>query len=493
MSRSYFRIPLFARPGQVNAFADRESKLRKLFGMVVSAGNSVRAGDADVQRAAIVHGYMGSGKSALLLETLAMLRGEGQRPGVLTGLPTPDAPERWIIMRLSGKHIGNPSAFGDAVRQLGTEEFDKPVFSIAKDITRAADKSVPPVTRLPMFSRALRAERKLFNQVREALDGAKVAMEYTRQWYGARATQAQKSHTAASIEAELKARFGSDFSGGAVKLASQIIMKIGADISTDLEVERQWRVGTEIVVHALNTFFEACHAARLPTVLLLDDFDEFTSSIGPDYDRRAKVLSWLLGTVNEFAPTCLLLGLRQEYEIPDIARQMERVYLPPMTPVQFGQVIDVWAAAQHKPLSADESGELKALARHLFASTEREEPILLPYRCLRVLTSVWEDGGTLQTPARAHFERFFSMNYRAIVRRAVQKLAKTLTATQIQAIAETIGIELDEELLSADEHFYLVQAGLVRPSVAGEASDRLLFDPLIAYVAFAQQQVQTDA
>src|SRR5690348_13716249 len=90
-------IPKFAEPGQPHAFANREQQLAQLYKMVVSAGNAVRRprrGGA-VRLRAVVTGYMGVGKSALILQALGMIRSEdgvvdGQTVPLPVGLPEPE-------------------------------------------------------------------------------------------------------------------------------------------------------------------------------------------------------------------------------------------------------------------------------------------------------------------------------------------------------------------------------------------------------------------
>src|SRR5580692_4941154 len=107
---TWLDIPQIAEPGQAHAFADREAELSQLYLGLVSAGNAVRGGETGVRRRFVVLGPKGVGKSALVLQTLGMLRDElgvkdGQRLALPPDLPEPLDRQRWIILRLSGKRV----------------------------------------------------------------------------------------------------------------------------------------------------------------------------------------------------------------------------------------------------------------------------------------------------------------------------------------------------------------------------------------------------
>jgi len=78
MEFPWISIPSYAEPGRPHAFANREHQLAALYQRLVQAGNAVRDGHDAVHTKHVVFGYMGVGKSALILQALGMIRGDLQ-------------------------------------------------------------------------------------------------------------------------------------------------------------------------------------------------------------------------------------------------------------------------------------------------------------------------------------------------------------------------------------------------------------------------------
>lgn len=497
MSRPWIDIPPAAQPGQPHAFANREQQLHKLHSSCVSAGNAVVEGEPGIHRKVVVHGYKGVGKSALILQVLARLRHE-ETAATLTNLgdgqPQSQSPDQWIVMRLSGKQIGDPGALTDAVQQLAASAprseapEERLLLRIGEEVRDTAKRAVPrarfPI--LSVISRFLfRQKPQQAHAIREALEAASVAIGYARQWLGATVHASEQRTEKNTLTTELRGQFkgGSD---AAYELAAGLILQLGLSTEAKQSIERSWRIGAELVVRALNAFFERCAEAALPTVLVIDDFDELASAVGPDHTQRARVIGSLLGTLNLLRPTCLIIGLRQEYLDEDVKRQFQSIFVPPMTPVHFALALDAWSQAQPKPLDAAQTTELKQLASHLFASLPHEQPQVLPFPSLQIVADLYNDGAVAQTRADKLLKKYLDLTETPATIQAMEALSDRLTDDEVAAAAGTVAIELDEERLPRPQRDILTRVGYLRPELAGSDSPRILVDPLIAHLARAR-------
>ena len=115
----WINIPMIADTGEELAFVQRREELAVLYRGMVEAGNSLRAGRLGVHRKFVVHGYLGVGKSALVLQALRMIREPMSADGIAAdlGLPPPEDPERWLILRVSGKHVFGLDGMVDSLRR----------------------------------------------------------------------------------------------------------------------------------------------------------------------------------------------------------------------------------------------------------------------------------------------------------------------------------------------------------------------------------------
>jgi|HubBroStandDraft_6_1064221.scaffolds.fasta_scaffold7439025_1 hypothetical protein len=59
-------IPPYPLPGQPYAFVNREAQVAQLYKPMVNAGNAVLSGKPGGRVRAVVHGYVGVGKSSVI-------------------------------------------------------------------------------------------------------------------------------------------------------------------------------------------------------------------------------------------------------------------------------------------------------------------------------------------------------------------------------------------------------------------------------------------
>src|SRR5262249_6909818 len=128
-----------------------------------------------------------------------------------------------------------------------------------------------------------------------------------------------------------------------LKTAASYLRKMSWTATTGAEVKRP--VEAEWAVEALNDFFAVTTAARIPTLVALDDFDEFAASAGPDHAARAKILHSVLGTFLGLKPTCFVYAIRSEYMIEDVNRMREIIHVPPMTRTSGREALSAWGHA----------------------------------------------------------------------------------------------------------------------------------------------------
>ncbi len=511
---SWIAIPKYAEPGQAHAFADRETQLVRLYRFLVDAGNAVREGKAGVRHKHVVFGQMGVGKSSLILQTLSMLRNdlsqEGQRIPDFSGLPEPNDRPRWLVIRVSGKNVGSIDALAGSFQSSislcadGDLHSDvsaagppsEPMLSFFDDVTEAMERDVPGAVQLPIIHKLLRRrEAKLYNKVRSTLESLSHAIDFVRRWYGStqvetlsvERTGESKRDAEARIKAQLKAKTPSlpdtPEADLALAIAAGVIRRSGESMRATNSVERRWRVHTEQVVWPLNELFRATDRAGLPTVLVLDDFDEFTSSVGPSVRDRSRVLSWILGPLSELEPTCLVLGLREEYMHEDIKRKFDTTHVPAMSRRATALSIEAWAEVQQPPLSAEEVAQLQRLADKILEPFANNAPVVVPFRFLQMLVAVyrthdWASETTWNLLVGHVNEDFYPEAAQALV-----KLAQVMPEEHVLPCAAMTPLDPTPYSFTEREQLALEQAGLLRPAMAGDPDNPMVvIDSLAAYL-----------
>lgn len=518
-----FDVPFAAHPGQPHAFADREAPLAALYRTFVDAGNAVRRGGVGINQRVLVHGYMGVGKSTLIMQALGMIRGEigpnlsvlGQRTSLPTSLPEPLDPQRWLILRVSGKNISSIEALGDTIQReariaasASENPTRDPLLSILADTAQEAARKAPAALSLSFIHRLLPLRQvNDYKKVQSALFVLAQAIEYVKEWYTAVQTdKLEKLRTAesareaeAKIEAQIKALRSVKDAGeaaAALRVAAQVINKVGESTKVSSHTERKWRVDTEFIVEVLNIFFNATDQAQLPTILVIDDLDEVTSSIGPSHEDRAMVLSWVLGPLTRLRPTCLVLGLRQEYTHEDTFRNYRKIHVLPMPRRAAIDSILAWAEVQQPPASSEHVAFLTQLANRIIGKFSKDDPVVIPFRFLTLLT--WLNDNHILLPEtlsnRQIIERYFDLTLYTEAAEAAKRIASSMSEALIMQCARNSPIDPVLLAITEQERQALLQAGLLRPAMAGDAKDpRVVLDPLIAYLAKAGTDVSSSS
>lgn len=513
-SMPWISIPKFAEPGQPHAFANREAQLLSLYNALVRAGNAVREGRMDVRHKHVVTGYMGVGKSALILQALGMIRDDQEARDArkkmigMGNLMEPIDQQRWIILRVSGKHVSNVDAIGYAIQRALAEEPEsqqpprsEPLLPLLADIHQQADQVATHALELPIFGQLFwKREFDDYKKVRSSLQAVAYALEYVQRWHGALQTekleQSATSQSSADVEAQiisqLKAIVGktpllSD-SEMALKLAASIIRKTGASSIASTQVDRQWRISAQFVVEALNIFFEQATRARLPTLLVLDDLDEVTSAIGPSFEDRSRALSWILGPFTQLKPTCLVLGLRQEYMHEDIHRQFYSTHVPPMTRDTAATAIERWGEYQLPPLSGEQVGWLQSIGARILQNFERTAPVVIPLHFLQLVAALANSPAVAEEDNVRLLQRYLGQMHQAADVRVFERLADVMPDDDVMRCAASSPVESGAYALTESERKALEQAGLIRPAMAGDPHDtRMVIDPLCAYLRMARK------
>ncbi|HSO00654.1 MAG TPA: hypothetical protein VLS89_20320, partial [Candidatus Nanopelagicales bacterium] len=219
---------------------------------------------------------------------------------------------------------------------------------------------------------------------------------------------------------------------------------------------------------------------------VLDDFDEFASSIGPSHHDRSQVLSSVLGIFNKLAPTCLLIGLREEYMHEDVHRQYEVVPVPPLTRACAADALDAWARRQVPPLTDDDMEALRDVGDRFLRRFEPDAPVVIPFRFLQLVTwIVNRAGGARDTTGRLVL-RYLQSQFSGEVVRAVHRIANVMPHEDVLLCAEAVPLEPEPYTMTPRETTTLMKAGLLRPAIAGDPNDRLIvLDPLFAYLHMA--------
>lgn len=469
----WINIPMIADTGEELAFVQRREELAVLYRGMVEAGNSLRAGRLGVHRKFVVHGYLGVGKSALVLQALRMIREPMSADGIAAdlGLPPPEDPERWLILRVSGKHVFGLDGMVDSLRRnVLDDETAQPVvdelhpesrLALYAEVHQQVASAVPDVLQLSPLHRLLRTrESQLYEQLRADLRELAKAIDHIT--YQVATAETSESGAAASEGREAAH-------------------------------ERRERDEAHILVEVLNRFFRTASAAGLPTLLILDDFDDIAVASGASAERRARMLSSLLSEFTQLAPTCMVLTLRSEYMNDSVLRQYRRIYLPPLNRTDARIILGIWAQAQHPPLDAETTQRLQELGDRFLKSFDVEEPVVVPFRFLQLVT--WLANNLLIYQLQDADEekmllRYFGSKYPLHAVRALRHVVELMPPEHIAACANASPLEgAPYAALTPHERLALERSSLLRPAVASDPTDpRLVLDPLCAFLRAASNR-----
>ncbi len=469
----WINIPMIADTGEELAFVQRREELAVLYRGMVEAGNSLRAGRLGVHRKFVVHGYLGVGKSALVLQALRMIREPMSADGIAAdlGLPPPEDPERWLILRVSGKHVFGLDGMVDSLRRnVLDDETAQPVvdelhpesrLALYAEVHQQVASAVPDVLQLSPLHRLLRTrESQLYEQLRADLRELAKAIDHITY-------QVATADTSESGAAATEGR--------------------------DAAHERRERDEAHILVEVLNRFFRTASAAGLPTLLILDDFDDIAVASGASAERRARMLSSLLSEFTQLAPTCMVLTLRSEYMNDSVLRQYRRIYLPPLNRTDARIILGIWAQAQHPPLDAETTQRLQELGDRFLKSFDIEEPVVVPFRFLQLVT--WLANNLLIYQLQDADEekmllRYFGSKYPLHAVRALRHVVELMPPEHIAACANASPLEgAPYAALTPHERVALERSSLLRPAVASDPTDpRLVLDPLCAFLRAASNR-----
>ncbi len=469
----WINIPMIADTGEELAFVQRREELAVLYRGMVEAGNSLRAGRLGVHRKFVVHGYLGVGKSALVLQALRMIREPMSADGIAAdlGLPPPEDPERWLILRVSGKHVFGLDGMVDSLRRnVLDDETSQPVvdelhpesrLALYAEVHQQVASAVPDVLQLSPLHRLLRTrESQLYEQLRADLRELAKAIDHITY-------QVATAETSESGAAATEGR--------------------------EAAHERRERDEAHILVEVLNRFFRTASAAGLPTLLILDDFDDIAVASGASAERRARMLSSLLSEFTQLAPTCMVLTLRSEYMNDSVLRQYRRIYLPPLNRTDARIILGIWAQAQHPPLDAETTQRLQELGDRFLKSFDVEEPVVVPFRFLQLVT--WLANNLLIYQLQDADEekmllRYFGSKYPLHAVRALRHVVELMPPEHIAACANASPLEgAPYAALTPHERLALERSSLLRPAVASDPTDpRLVLDPLCAFLRAASNR-----
>lgn len=469
----WINIPMIADTGEELAFVQRREELAVLYRGMVEAGNSLRAGRLGVHRKFVVHGYLGVGKSALVLQALRMIREPMSADGIAAdlGLPPPEDPERWLILRVSGKHVFGLDGMVDSLRRnVLDDETAQPVvdelhpesrLALYAEVHQQVASAVPDVLQLSPLHRLLRTrESQLYEQLRADLRELAKAIDHITY-------QVATAETSESGAAATEGR--------------------------EAAHERRERDEAHILVEVLNRFFRTASAAGLPTLLILDDFDDIAVASGASAERRARMLSSLLSEFTQLAPTCMVLTLRSEYMNDSVLRQYRRIYLPPLNRTDARIILGIWAQAQHPPLDAETTQRLQELGDRFLKSFDVEEPVVVPFRFLQLVT--WLANNLLIYQLQDADEekmllRYFGSKYPLHAVRALRHVVELMPPEHIAACANASPLEgAPYAALTPHERVALERSSLLRPAVASDPTDpRLVLDPLCAFLRAASNR-----
>lgn len=464
----WINIPMVADTGEQQAFVQRREELAVLYRGLVEAGNSVRAGRLGIHRKFVVHGFLGVGKSALVLEALRRIRELPQGgPAGADDLPVPEDPERWLILRVSGKHVFGLDGMLDSLRREVIEEGDAtesaeptpgPRLGLYASVHQQVEQAAPGVLQLTPLHHLLRSrESRLYEQVRADLRDLAQAIE--------RAASALPEPPPSSAST-------------------------GATGESALQSERRQRDEAHLLVEALNRFFRTAAAAGLPTLLFLDDFDELAVPAAASPPARARMLQAVLSDFSQLAPTCLILTLRSEYMNEALLRQYRRIYLAPLSRADARTMLGIWAQAQRPALDGETTQRLQELGDRFLKEFEEDELVVVPFRFLQLVAWLANNlliYGLQDADEEKMLWRYFSSKYPLHVVRALRRVMTLMPIEHVTSCANTSPLSHEPYAeLAAYERLTLERAGLLRPAVASDPTDpRIVLDPLCAYLRTA--------
>lgn len=483
-------IPRFPQVGQPFAFADRVGQVAELYGAIVDAGNALVGGKRPVPVRLAVTGYKGVGKSSIVLHALEMLRdpagAAGSQARDLSSLPEPNEPQKWLVLRVSGKHVRGIDGLPD--------DLHRSVLELLSDTVREAEHAAPGVLKLPFWHRLFPTrERELFNKVRAALIALTLTVEFVRIYRGAKMTEKIEETRKVERNVEIKVfletqlqlkgiKPGSTEGQAALGLSTNFLGKWAQSFEGKRALEQEVTVNADLATEALNGLFATTTEAGIPTILVLDDFDELASGAGPSHAQRAKVLMEVLGVFNQLAPTCLILAVRQEYEHEDLLRQFDRIYVPPMIREAACDMLDEWTRVQTVEWSDEMRAQMRSVGHAFLGAFPEDAPVAVPDGFLQLIT--WAAVNTRPNEAtKALFLRFLQLRYDGETVRAMKHLAADLSDDDVASCAETVPIEPMPYPLRPTEWRALEKSGLVRPAMAWNDDDtRVTVDPFVAYL-----------
>lgn len=499
--RDVLFVPDSAQPTDDLAFADRDQLVQRLFMEIVNAGNGVREGRQGIHTKVAVSGYMGVGKSALLARVLRMLR--DPPPGTA---PMRDK-ERWLILYFSGKNYSSFDALSDELPRLVREAEPSlldsgPFADLVRDLAEDVQKPAAQVSELRWFHHLFqRTEGKLFARVKDAVEAVGIALAYVSAWRGGqwkRGLEANRSsereltlrsnaRTAAEFKAELEALttvVGGGTAAAGLDIAADILAKNANKFGFSESVEKTSRVNAEVLVDALNHLFATLRQANIPTILVLDDLDDFASGSGASYSGRARILSAVLAELYRLRPSVLLLGLRQEYKDHEINRHFNVMNVPPMLPDEAREILQAWASHRARPLSTESLIALKALANKLLSPFGASERAIVASQFLKIVSTLYNRGRSDDEEVIDLLDSFISDEFSAAEGRALREVSRLLR-DEDQASCLSGG-EIDPSstmALSETERRQLENANLLRPALAGDPENvHIVLDPLVAWL-----------
>lgn len=463
----WINIPMFADFDEPQVFVGRPQELAVLYRGLVQAGNAVRGGRFGIHRKFVVHGYLGVGKSALIMETLRLLREAKNGDAQLSAdLPMPEDPERWLILRISGKHVTGLDGLVSSLRWTMNESQSAedeqggslyPRLALFEHVHRQAENVASRALHLGPIHHLLRTrEVQLYETVRSDLRALSATLEQI----------VQQAH---------------ERSRG----APEPQRNLGDPDPTSVQLEE-----AHVLVSALNHFFRGATAAGLPTLLILDDFDELAVTAGTSVTRRARTLHGLLSELSQLTPTCLLLSLRSEFMNETLLRQFRRIFLPPLPRSAAPELLARWAAMQDPPLPPEAVSRLQTLGERFLQRFAPDDPVVVPFRFLQLVA--WLANNYLiynlgEADESQMIWRYFSGKYPLDTVRALRSVLRLMPAEHVSLCASASPVDaMPYRGLSSHEVYTLERAGLLRGAAAADPDDpRLVIDPLIAYLHIA--------
>ena len=493
---AYFHIPAFPQEGQRFAFVDREEQIQRLYGIVTDACNAVRAGNpASIKHC--VEGPKGVGKSSAVVHLLRMLRDDSLIP---EGFPPLDAPERWLVFRVSGKSIGSSEGLMQAMlREMRTDVEDEAALELSPiaralgtmmaDAAHQVDETA--ALKLRWYHRLFRTkDAQWFDIVRKELDLARQRLDTFRNYAGGTLTRNEKNLVESTV------RKGHGFQtvisgslgyGGLDAVVKADIERARTSVGTTMvseDLHMKVRIDATLMVDALNQLFRSTQKAKLPTILVLDDLDEVAAEAGVSYVKRAALLKHFVGPFIDLNPTVTIISLRSEYVTEDVKRAYpDRTAIPPLDCAQALDALSAWAVTNG--LGGADFAEVMSLGRDLLAPIERLGNAVHTWAFLDQTKRLFETRKQTGSIG-ARLRHGLKLTYPTPVSRAIEALADGLGDAEVRAVANLQPIDRgrlpklgDDVLATLDE-----EHGLFRPVAAADREDpRIVVDWLIALLA----------